>query len=465
MSRPGLADIWPLSPMQRGMLFHALYDTEAGDVYRGQVIFELTGRLDIAALRAAGQTLLRRYPNLRAGFRTLKSGQPVQVIAREVELPWREVDLRGRGQLEQEVLDEDWSHRFDIVTPPLLRLTVIRLDGERRRVVLTIHHILSDGWSTSILARELLELYRSRGDDSRLPAVASYRDYLEWLARQDAETARAAWRAVLRDVEPTLLVPADATRAPRDPAEVRIELPGALVAELQEGARRHGVTVNTVFRAAWAILLGALTGRTDVVFGATTAGRPPVIPAIETMVGLFINTVPVRASWNHGDSVRDLLIRLQDQQTTMLPHEHLNLADVQNLAGFRDLFDTLTVFQNYPDDTLNMHDSAGRPVDGELRLTGMDGRDATHYPLTLTAMPDRFRLSYQPGVLDRVTVEGIAARLVGVLGQVAADPDRLVRDVDVLLPGERDWLLTEAGVGGSGVSATVPELFTAQAAR
>jgi NRPS condensation-like uncharacterized protein len=175
MKRSGLGDIWPLSPMQHGMLFHVLYDRGATDVYRGQVVFNLEGPLDRAALRSAGEALLRRHPSLRAGFRALKSGDPVQVIPRDLELPWSELDLRTAAEQDErfaELLQEEWARPFDIEKPPLLRLTVVRLGDERYRAVLTIHHILCDGWSTSILSNELLELYRRGGVIPRLPGVA-----------------------------------------------------------------------------------------------------------------------------------------------------------------------------------------------------------------------------------------------------------------------------------------------------
>ncbi|MEZ0113832.1 amino acid adenylation domain-containing protein [Catenulispora sp. EB89] len=476
MNRPGLTDVWPLSPMQRGMLFHALFDDRSAtiDVYRAQLVFELAGEVDLAALRATARTLLRRHPNLRAGFRTVKSGEPVQVIPREVELPVREVDLGSepeaeRDRLASEAQHEEWSRRFDLAVPPLLRLAAIRLGDGRARVVLTFHHILSDGWSTSILAKELLDLYRRGGDDAGLPPPPPYRDYLAWLARQDGDAAKAVWREQLRGVEPTLVAPADGHRVPVDPDEVRVDLPAELTAGLQAFGRAHGLTAATLLRGAWAILVGALTGRTDVVFGSTTAGRPPEIPGIETMVGLFINTLPVRARWSPAEPLSDLLVRLQDEQTTLLDYEYLSLAEIQHVAGARDLFDTLMVVENYPVDASGSAASSGPELGGGLRLTRTAGRDATHYPLALLATLRALRLTYQPDLFDRATAEGLTARLIRVLEQMVRDASIPVGDVDVVLPGERDWLLAEAGAGGAEAaqagSATVVDLFAAQVAR
>ncbi|MEV5576920.1 condensation domain-containing protein, partial [Spirillospora sp. NPDC052269] len=471
MSGHGLADVWPLAPMQKGMLFHSAYDHEATDVYRGQVIFDLRGRLDIGALQRAGRALLRRHATLRAGFRTLKSGEAAQFVLREVDLPWQEVDLHGTTEPERarrldEVMNQEWSHRFVLAEPPLMRLTAIRLDEERSKVVLTVHHILCDGWSTSIIANELIELYRRSGDDSTLPPATPYPEYLAWLGRQDLGAARTAWREALRDSEPTIMAPAKGDRTPVDPDEIRVELTTALATRLQEQARIHGLTMSTVMRGAWALLLGRLTDRRDVVFGGTTAGRPPELPGIDIAVGMFINTLPVRARWREDERMLDLLVRMQKQQAVLLPHEHLTLSEVQGLAGARELFDTLTVFQNYPIDLLDLHETTARAVGEGLTLAGVGGRDATHYPLTFTAMPQRFRLTYRPDLFDKESAEELVSRLLLVLERLAATPDARIGELGILLEGERSRLVEGVNVGGVGVvDATVPGLFGRVVAR
>ncbi|MEV5597205.1 amino acid adenylation domain-containing protein [Streptomyces sp. NPDC052496] len=471
MSKPGLADIWPLAPMQKGMLFHALYDAEATDIYRGQVVLDLDGPLDTDALRSAGHALLRRHPTLRAGFRTLKSGETVQVVPQRVDLPWQELDLRDvpagrRADALDEAVRAEWTRRFDLAAPPLLRLTAVRVGDTRTRVVLTVHHILCDGWSTSIIADELVELYRNGADEHALPPVTPYRSYLAWLARRDGAAAAEAWRGALDGAQPTLVAPETGNRAPVDPDEIRVELPAPLVTDLAGLARRNGVTMSTVMRGAWAVLLGTLTGRDDVVFGGTTAGRPPEIPGIDTTVGLFINTLPVRARWSATDTVAQLLARLQDAQAALLPHEHLSLAEVQNIAGTRTLFDTLTVFQNYPVDLLDLTGTTARTVSGDLNLASVGGRDAAHYPLTFTAMSERFRLTYRPDLFTRADAQLLADRLVRILGQLAAGPATRIGDLDVLVPGERERLLRGVNTGAPGAApATVTGLFERTARR
>ncbi|MGV9856873.1 condensation domain-containing protein, partial [Streptomyces sp. NPDC003442] len=270
MTKPGLADVLPLSPLQEGMLFLALYDERSVDAYTVQLGFDLEGEVDPAGLRAAGAALLRRHPNLRAGFRHEKLSRPVQVIPHEVELPWQEADLRdGSDEARQTALDElverDRTRRFDLAAPPLIRCTLARLADDRYRLVVTLHHILLDGWSFPLLVDDLFELYARRGDESGRPKVTPYRDYLAWLSRQDRDAAAKAWRTALDGVtEPTLLVPGAGQRVDRMPEEFSVELPAELTERLTALARSRGWTLNTVVQGAWGLLLASLTGRDDV---------------------------------------------------------------------------------------------------------------------------------------------------------------------------------------------------------
>ncbi|MEU8263198.1 amino acid adenylation domain-containing protein [Micromonospora sp. NPDC048999] len=471
-AQPAASDLLPLSTLQEGLLFHALYDGPDRDVYTVQLCFDLAGELDAVALRAAADALLARHANLRAAFRQRPSGESVQVVVDGLRAGWREHDLRKLADATQadrvrELLAADRAEGFDLTRPPLLRFTLLRLADTAHRLVLTNHHILLDGWSVPTLMRELLALYAAGGDDRQLPRVAPYRDYLAWLGAQDRATAQRAWADALAGLaEPTLLAPADPARAPELPERITVDLPADLTAALQAQARRHGVTLNTILQGAWGVLLGALTGRGDVVFGGTVSGRPPEIAAVETMVGLFINTLPVRLRLDPAEPVARLLSRLQDQQSALMAHQHLPLTEVQQLAGHGDLFDTLVVFENYPLDPKLL----SLPGTG-LRLTGVSGRDATHYPLTVTAIPGerlRLQLDHRADLFPADAAQRLADRLLRLLDSVAADLNTPVGRLDVLDPAERrlvlaDWNDTaqpEPALAG-GVAAR----FAAQAAR
>ncbi len=321
----------------------------------------------------------------------------------------------------------------------------------------------------TLYAHELRANHHHSGDATALPRVTPYRDYLAWIARQDHAAAVAAWREALSGLEePTYLVsssaPRERTRVPAVPEQVALTLSEELTAALTRQARSQGLTLNTYVQAAWGILLGRLTGRDDVVFGVTVAGRPPEIAGIESMVGLFINTLPLRLQLPPGKPFVELLRDLQDSQSRLIAHQHLGLAEIQGLAGLGDLFDTLTVFENYPvDETGSGHRNGG------LRLTGIAGHDATHYPLSLLAAPGerlRLRLDYRADLFTREAVEAIGGRLVRLLTTAVEDPARAIGSLDILSPAERRTILTDWNDTARDIpDITLPELFAEQATR
>ncbi|WP_330293006.1 amino acid adenylation domain-containing protein [Streptomyces sp. NBC_00576] len=464
MTRSGISDILPLSPLQEGLLFHALYDDDRSpDVYAAQQVLELTGEVVPAAVRAAGQALLDRHPNLRACFRRRENGQPFQIVPTDVELPWSEVDLsaydeHGRGVAWQRLLDDERTRRFDLAKPPLLRHLLVRWAPDRYRLVITNHHILLDGWSKQLLVREFGALYAGE-HPTALPTVPPYRDYLAWLARQDRGAAERAWQRALAGLTgPTLLAPG-APATPTLPHELVVELPEELTTRAETTARSLGVTLNTLVQGAWGLLLGRLTGRTDAVFGQTVTVRPPELPNVASMVGFCINTVPTYIRWDEEATVADLLTGIRSRQADLLPHQYLGLADIRRATGTGtgDLFDTLLAFENYP----------ASAAKGASQVTRLTARDATHYPLTLSVLPARrlaLRLSYRPDLYDEAGARALLERFAEVLAALAANPARPVREVEALLPGERERLLDRTTTEAEP-AVTLPELFARQVTR
>ncbi|MFJ9041078.1 amino acid adenylation domain-containing protein [Streptomyces sp. NPDC102406] len=472
-----LEDVLPLTPLQAGMLFHALYDSEAVDVYTAQFVFDLEGPVSVPALRAAVGGLLRRHANLRVGFLHEDLDEPVQAVAAEVPPPVEELDLTGAdvmGSAEGRLaafLAADRTRRFDLTTPPLMRFTLVRTAPGRSRLVMTSHHILLDGWSMPLLVRELFELYATRGDDSALPRVAPYRTYLGWLAQQDRAAALDAWRTALAGIEAPTLLAGRAAHAPGAgelPRKLVLDLDPATTSRLRETARAHRLTLNTLVQGAWGLLLGRLTGRPDVLFGTTVSGRPPEIPGIETMVGLFINTVPVRLRPEPGETLAALLTRLQDEQGRLLGSQHVGLTEIRGTTGLDELFDTLAVFENYPMDAQALRTAQQALPD--LAVTGFSGTDAAHYPLTLTIAPGSalsITFGYREAALGRDEVARVVARMRRLLTAMADGLDLRADAVPVLLDGERETLLRQghgAALREDPAAVSVPDAVARHAA-
>ncbi|MGW6312337.1 amino acid adenylation domain-containing protein [Streptomyces sp. NPDC055099] len=446
-----LAEVWPLSPLQEGLLFHADFNGRGPDVYTVQNILAVDGPLDADRFRASWEALLNRHAALRASFQRRRTGEAVQLITREVVLPWSEADVshlpEAAAKAETERLAEgERAHRIDPAAAPLMRLLLIRAGERRHRLVMTSHHILMDGWSAPVLLNELAEIYAAGGDASGLAPVTSYREYLAWLSRQDKEAARAAWKAELAGAEePTLVV--GPTQPPHGDTPVQ-KRSSRLTRETTEAlaalARAHGLTVNTVVQGAWALVLARLAGRTDVVFGATVAGRPPELPGADSMIGLFINTLPVRVRLDGSQPLLDMLHEVQERQSALLAHQHLGFPEIQQLAGPGAGFDTLLVYENYP------RPPGEAPTPDALTLATVESRQATHYPLSIGVAPgERLRVdvTYQLGLVDATVGDALSGLLTRVLERMVADPSATVGRIGVT---------SALPVRGPGTPAAVP---------
>ncbi|MFD6273353.1 amino acid adenylation domain-containing protein, partial [Nocardia asteroides] len=457
---PALSEVWPLSPLQAGLMFHAMLSSATVDVYTVQAVLDLTGTLDTERLRRAAQAVLDRYPNLRTAFVTDSAGQPVQVVLSELEVPWREVDLTDLPEDErlprmQQLLVTDRADQFDMATAPLIRFGLYKTGPEQAHLAITVHHILIDGWSMPLLMRDLLVLYAVHGDLTALPRVASYRNFLSWLSGWDREVSLRTWAEALAGVEgPTQLAPAPRTEERYEIGKVVVEIDNDRTRALGKHAGELGVTVNTLLQTAWGIVVGRLTGRDDVVFGATVSGRPAELPGVESMVGLFINTLPVRIQIDDRISAEELTKRVQAEQADLLSHHFVGLSDIQRVAGAGAAFDTLLVFESYPMDKDAV--TAASSIDG-MQVTGVGLDDATHYPLTLVVMAEstiEITLRFLRSTYTEDEVRTLSARLLRVLDELLDNPTGLVGDIDILDAGERAQLLAESGVTAA-VSAPV----------
>ena len=327
-------------------------------------------------------------------------------------------------QIEQLCADER-AAVCDLAHQPAFRVALIRTAEDRHRFVLTNHHIVLDGWSMPVLLQEIFAGYHGQ----RLAAAGSYRRFVTWLAERDLDAARGAWREVLAGFDtPTLVGPPDRLGLGRRGVE-SFRVPEQTTRALGELARSRHTTVNIVLQAAFARLLCWLTGQHDVAFGTTVSGRPAEVVGAESMVGLFINTVPVRARMTAATTTVDLLDQLQGAYNNTLEHQHLALSDIHRITGQERLFDTLFVFENYPVDTAALSGAHG------WAITEFTFRESTHYPLTVVALPGRelgLRVEFDTDVFDAASIEVLIARLERVLVAMTADPTRRLSSIDVL---------------------------------
>ncbi|MFF1319817.1 amino acid adenylation domain-containing protein [Streptomyces chartreusis] len=449
-----IADVLPLSPAQEGLLFHALRDPERPDPYLVQARFRIAPGVTGEALRAGVAGLLERHPNLRACFRHEHMERPVQVIPRAVNLPWTEIDRTGhtRDEVAAELgrlMAEDRGVRFDPARPPLLRATLVRHD-EGAELLLTLHHILLDGWSLPLLARDLQTLTDQGGE---LPPPVPFKQYLVWLKGQDHGRAESAWQAALAGLPRPAPLLQDDPDAPQDTVDV--ELTPELTAAVTRRAAEAGVTVNTVAQTAWALVLARTTGAEDLVFGAVVSGRPHDLPGVERMVGLFINTLPVRIALRAGEGVDALLARVQSEQLRLAPYHHVRLSQVQRAAGAGELFDTVLAFENFP-----------RAEGAAAAVELVETRDATHYPVTIAVVAGE-RMLLRVGCRGGIPAATVGARLVRAFEALTSAHDTPADRLDVLPWEERRRLLAQAeGPTRAPAGAlSIPGRFAEQVAR
>ncbi|MGC4928833.1 amino acid adenylation domain-containing protein [Streptomyces sp. DT117] len=478
MRQTSLEAVLPLSPLQQGILFHALYEegqADSGniDFYNVQTPLELTGALDTDLLRASCGALVGRHASLRAGFLRRRSGEAVQAVARVVEPPWEEIDLSGFGQDElrprlSRLLTEERARRFDMAKPPLLRFTLIRLAPDRHILLITNHHILLDGWSLPLILGDLFRIYGDGGTADRLEPTVPFQDYLGWVGEQDRDQAERAWKGVLSGVDGATLVADGAGTGSSDRGQRRVvtELSERTTAELTALARSRELTVNTLVQGAWALLLTELTGRQDVVYGNTVAGRPPELPGSDRMVGLMMNTVPTRVRIDPAEPVADLLARIQHDHTAVMGHEYLGLAEIHRAVGATELFDTTVAFENVPVERAVQGASVPGLDVGLLRDAVDEAFEGTHYPLSLAVHPGsrlRFELNYREDVYSADTASGVLRRLTGLLEDIAARPDEQAGRLPSRTDAERREILREAsGHAVERPAGTLPGLFEAQ---
>ncbi|HEX7771653.1 MAG TPA: condensation domain-containing protein, partial [Pyrinomonadaceae bacterium] len=436
---------YPLSPLQQGMLFHSVYAPDS-PVYIGQLSFALAGPLDVETFIEAWRRAVARHAVLRTSFTWENVDEPLQAVHVRVDLPLEHLDWRELPDHERRLdslLEEERRRGFELSIAPLMRLKLAQLGDESYTLIWTHHHLLLDGWSIATLLREIFSDYENlkRGVDEQPPRSREYRDYIAWLGQQDAARAESYWRTYLKDFRaPT---PISSDHAPANPGReaniqrLRVRLSQSRTSDLSAFARRQHLTLNTMVQGAWALLLSRYSCQKDVVYGATVAGRPANFAGIEQMVGLFINTLPVRARLPSETYVIDWLRKIQADQAGLREYEHSPLVELQALSDVprgAPLFESLLVFENYPLD-VNVLGS------GEsLKASDVWWFDQTNYPLTLVATPgDELSLEifYDQHRFTSDVVQRMLVHIQTILAAFIAEPSQRLAHVPIVTGDER----------------------------
>jgi len=438
-----VADIYPLSAMQEGMLFHSL-DRSATSLYIEQLSCTLDLELNVRAFAQAWEHIAARHEILRTAFIWENVNQPLQVVQSEVSILLEEQDWRGFAPAEQErllgsFLCEDRRRTFELSQAPLMRLALLRMADESYRFIWTHHHVLLDGWSVALLLREVLKTYETicRGEELPTRRQRRFRDYIAWLRQQDVPGAENFWRAELKGfTRPTVLTAGWPESSPVDEQEKgasqEVRLSAEETAALQAFARQHHVTLSTLVHGAFALLLSRYTMEDDVVFGTTVSGRPPALAGVDSMVGLFINTLPVRAQASPSSSTLSWLKGLQAKLVSLRDYEYSSLVDVQawsDLPRRQALFESLLVFENYPVDAALVEQN------GNLKLGHLRNFERTNYPLTIAVFPGPELLLQGLHATDRfdgATIARLLEHLRNLMLDIMKSPDKTLIELQLL---------------------------------
>ena len=478
MNTDNIEDLYPLAPLQRGLLFHSLYNSDR-NAYFTQEVWTLRGELNVAHLEDSWQRVIERHSVLRTSFVWEGVDEPLQLVYKRITLPFIKHDWRAIPAAEQEqrltlLLEEDRRHPFDLSEAPLMRLILIHLDQDTHQCIWGYHHLLMDGWCRVTILNEVFAIYEGlcRGELLRMDPPRPYRDYIAWLQQQDLSAAAAYWKRYLQGfTAPTRLPLSSPARLTRQSepacATQHLALTPELTRELQQLARTYRLTVNTLLQGAWALLLSRYCQEDDVVFGTTMSGRPAELAGVEQMVGLFINTLPVRVRIQEERNVIDWLQQLQSEQVEQRQYEYSQLAEVQGwseVARGVPLFESLVVFENYPVKDLSTERR------GNLEIRRAHAFERPENPIEVIAWLTT-ELSLQIDYDSERIEAGFATRLLShlmmLLQGIASAPHSRLSELPLLTEAEREQLLYEWNDTSAPFphDQCLPQLFESQVER
>ena len=458
----------PLLPLQKGMLFQTQIGGRAS-AYNAFTALDLDGPLEVERLSRAFDAVLRRHPQLAGLFDHEGRDEPLLVIPSlpnggDRLWPFERHDLSGLApaaraaelvRIEAAVAERaNPTDRFLGLT----RAVLVRTAPDRHRLLIAIHHLVVDGWSTPLLLRDLLTAY-GRAADALPPPSVGYPAVIAGLLARDTGESRAVWSDALAGAIPTVLFDRGPSGEEPPMEEAMLSLPAELTEALLARLRADGLTLNALMQAVWALILGNMAGRNDVLFGTPVSGRSGTVAGIGEQVGLFLNTLPVRVALDPARPLWPQLPAIQERHIALMEHDGLGLSDLQALAGGAALFDTLLVVENYPDSDYDDLDLGG------VRVAGVHNRGYSHYPLALLALPGReltLLVENRGAVPD---ARALAERVRGLLEALARRPERPVAAMTTLTEGEQALLAAVNGTARAVPSTTLCDLLRDQARR
>ncbi len=445
-------DIYPLSPLQLGMLFHTLKEPGSG-VYVEQYSCTLTGDLDYEIFKSAWQAVVQFHPVLRTAFFWEGLDEALQVVRRKVKLDWKAQDFEGLSESEaaellEAYLRDDRARGFQLDKAPLMRFRLFRIKENTFQWVWSFHHILFDGWSTSMIIQQVFQHYHMlcQGETPEVKTPRPYSDYIAWLKEQSLSRAENFWREQLKGFSnPTPLAIRRLQAGNKGYDQRELLLPDPVTSDLTAAAKKKRLTLNTVVQGAWAILLHRYSGEDDIVFGSTVSGRPATLEGVERMVGLFINTLPVRLFIEPSMSLSDWLAKLQSGQIEAREFDYSPLVKVRewsDLSSDLPLFESLVVFENYPlDNSAESHSM-------ELQISNVQYREQSNYPLALLVLPGttlRLIAVYDKSLFSESSILRLLNHLSAILHSFSVQPDQLINDLAILSESEQRQLMEWSG--------------------
>ncbi|HEX9062541.1 MAG TPA: amino acid adenylation domain-containing protein, partial [Clostridia bacterium] len=470
--KENVKDIYLLSPMQQGMLFHTLLNSKDG-TYFEQLSFDICGKLDIDHLEQSFNKLIERHDALRTNFVYEKTKNPVQVVFREKtsKIHYEDISFRtDKAAVIEEIMRKDKENGFDLTRDNLIRMTVLKVNHDNYKVFISFHHIIIDGWCIGVILEEMFKIYEAvnGGKPLDLPDAYPYSGYIKWLDKQNFEEASQYWKGYLEGYEELSTLPKCNNKNVEenyDHEEVRFNIDGSLLSLAERTAANNNVTLNTLLQAVWGILLQKYNNTDDVAFGTVLSGRTPQIAGVERMLGLLINTVPVRVKTSKDESFADLINKIQKNMLECEKYGHYPLYETQSgLQLKQGLLDHVFIFENYPlEKYISMF---GENHSLGFNINNLNLSEKTNYDFNIELIPGEgleIKIIYNKMVYAKYTIDSLYTHFFEILKAVTQNPDVLIKDIDIL-PSEEKEQLSKFNLTKSDYpfDKTIAELFEQQ---